>query len=110
MLRKQATHINGNRLDLVLTDGGDKVREIVMDGRLDRSDHEIVVVKMARNNESQSMDRRYRNFRGAKYGGARARIAGIDWDKELEGKNVEEMWKEIKETLEMVIEENVPWR
>ena len=107
---KEATHINGNRLDLVLTDGGDKVREIVMDGRLDRSDHEIVVVKMARNNESQSMDRRYRNFRGAKYGGARAKIAGIDWDKELEGKNVEEMWKEIKETLEMVIEENVPWR
>ena len=107
---KEATHINGNRLDLVLTDGRDKVREIVMDGRLDRSDHEIVVVKIERNAESQNMGQRYRNFSRANYEGARTKIAGIDWERELEGRDVEETWKRIKETLTEVIEEYVPWR
>ena len=107
---KEATHINGNRLDLVLTDRSDKVKEVIMDGRIDRSDHEIVVVKLLRNVKSQGAEQRYRNFNRGEYGGARTKMAEINWDEELEGRNVEETWEKIKTVLTEVTEEYVPWR
>ena len=107
---KEATHINGNRLDLVLTDRSDRVIEVKTDRRIDRSDHEIVVNKLARSNKSQNRGQQYRNFNRGKYDGARTKIARIDWEGELEGKNVEGTWNMIKGILMKVIEEYVPWR
>ena len=83
---KEATHISGNRLDLVLTDRSDRVIEVKTDGRIDRSDHEIVAIKLARSTMSRDGNQQYRNFSRGKYEVARAKIAKIEWDRELEGK------------------------
>ena len=104
----ESTHINGNRLDLVLTNRSEKIKGVDMDGRLDKSDHEIIVVQLHANTQQTSSCQRYRDFIRAEYKEARREIADVDWVSELEGKNVNETWKSIRNKVAAVIEEYVP--
>ena len=106
----EATHINGNRLDLVLTNQSDKIREVKMDGRLDRSDHEIIYIKLSDGVRANRLGHCYRNFNKANYRGARMKLMEVDWEEELGQKDVNEMWKGIKDTVTNVIEQFVPWK
>ena len=109
-LNKWSTHINGNRLDLVLTNQGEKIKEVNMDGRLDKSDHEIIAVKLNTSTQYTNSCQRYRDFIRAEYKEARKEMANVDWVSELEGKNVNETWDSIRSKVAEVIEESVPWK
>ena len=106
----ESTHINRNRLDLVLTNKKEKIKEIKMDGRLDRSDHEMIVIQIENGMEARQPNHRYRDFNRAKYKDARERFSEIKWEEELRGLDVNGMWTKIKESLTEIIEEFVPWK
>ena len=94
----EATHRNGNRLDLVLTNRRERIKEVRMEGRL--------FTDTGRPNQG----RRCRNFNRANYKEARAMIGAVNWSEDLGPMNVEEAWQKVKGTLTEVIENYVPWR
>lgn len=95
-LVKEATHRSGIILDLVLTNQGEKVREVKMDGRLDKSNHQIIIVSLHCDMESRKTSHRFRNFKKADYREARTMIAAVEWREELEQMDVETAWQKIK--------------
>ena len=94
----EATHKNGNRLDLVFTNRRERIKEVRMEGRL--------FTDTGRPNQG----RRCRNFNRANYKEARAMIGAVNWSEDLGPMNVEEAWQKVKGTLTEVIENYVPWR
>ena len=107
---KEATHKNGNRLDLVLTNITERIQEVRLDGRLGHSDHEIVAVKVQCGKEGRRAGQRYKDFNRANYKEARKSFSEVDWEVELRGKGVNEMWLRIQTELLQAIEEWVPWK
>ena len=107
---EEATHISGNRLDLVLSKHGELVQEVQMKGRLGHSDHEIMAVHLYKKVENVRPDRKYRNFYRGKYDEARRDLAAIAWEERLEGLDVEGTWKAVREAWENCIEKYVPWK
>ena len=107
---KEATHINGNRLDLVLTNITERIQEVRLDGRLGQSDHEILAVKVKCGREKKRPVQRYKDFNRANYREAREKFSKVDWEMELRGKGVNEMWERIQRELNFIVEECVPWK
>ena len=106
----EATHINGNRLDLVLSSGDDLVREVSMEGRLGHSDHEVMSILIQRDAKRRSSEHRYRDFNRANYDEAKVELKKVKWEEELEEASVEETWEKIKGKLMEIVEKWVPWR
>ena len=107
---EEATHINGNRLDLVLSKHGEMVREIEMKGRLGHSDHEAMTIHLYDEVLTVRPDQGYRDFNRGKYEEIQGFLAGIAWEEKLEGKNVEGTWEAVKQVWEECVERWIPWR
>ncbi len=104
-----ATQIKGNCLDLLITNMPERITEVVEAGRLGRSDHEMICVKIEIGKYQQA-ERRVRDWRKANWEAMRKEVGDIDWDSELQEKTTKSMWTTFKEHIQAATNRNVPWR
>ena len=95
---KESTHINGNRLDLVLSNLGDAVSEVRMDGRLGHSDHEMICADLQEGVVRSQDNWRYRDYNRANYRDARIMMGRVDWCDRMSERDVKEMWEVLGES------------
>ena len=105
---EEGTHIGGNILDLILTDTEGLVENVKNEGRIGRSDHEIVTFTLNANHEQTKEQRYYKNYRKANFGEMRSRMPEVRWEEILEDKDVNEMWISIKSKIEQLTDEHIP--
>ena len=106
---EEATHISGNVLDLILSDGEGMISKVRTMGRLGKSDHETIMFHMSIDAEKTAELRPYFDHRRAKYGKMREVLATEKWD-ELEDMDVNEMWAHIKNKLLGLMQAFTPLR
>ena len=104
----EETHKSGNILDLVLSSDENMVKGIELDGKVGKSDHEIVNVDAIINVRRDDRGKQFRNVKRANFEEMRKDV-NIDWEAELEEKNVNEMWEIITEKVNDAVEKHVPW-
>ena len=105
---EEKTHISGNILDLILSDTEGTVENVKNEGRIGRSDHEIITFTVNVNNEQTKERQYYRNYRRANFGEMRIKMKEVRWEEMLEDKDVNEMWSLIRSKIEQLTDENVP--
>ena len=105
---EEATHISGNKLDLILSDKEGLISDVKMMGRVGRSDHELIAfqIKVEKKNNGKAPPRR--NFRRAKYEEMKKELKKVDWMRNLSGKEVNEIWEVIQSKLNELIRRYVP--
>ena len=104
------THISGSTLDLILSDREGIVSTVSRKGRLGKSDHEIVCFKL-RVDAKRERDQQARlNYRRAKYNEMQAKLSETEWEIQLEGKAVNEMWICIRDRIHEAIHEHTPMK
>ena len=96
-------------MDLVLSGEEELIGEVVTEGRLGQSDHEILNMTIKGRAKSGGKQEWFRDFHRAKYGEMRTELSR-DWDNELNGKGVDDMWSTIKGAIQNSVERNVPMR
>ena len=102
------THINGNVLDLVITRDDEIVESVTMEGRLGKSDHEMILttLKSEASNDTRSVF--LRDYSKANYRQMKSKMISVNWSKEMEARNVEECWSFFKGFLDSIVDEFVP--
>ena len=103
------THRSGNTLDLVLTSDEDMVKEIKMIGKIGSSDHEAMLVDLCVGATLEAKEKWMRDYGRGDYEQMR-RALDIDWNVEIGGVGVEEMWQRIERKIEEVSEAFIPWK
>ena len=94
----QATHDKGNILDLVLSTDERLITEVVHEGKLGSSDHDCLNVEVVTNFSQQRKQKYYNDFKNANVE-AMTQDLNLDWENELEGKDVNEAWTSFYEKL-----------
>ena len=103
----QGTHRSGHILDLVLTSDETMAEKVRMIGKLGSSDHEMMMVELNVGVVREEIEKRIKDYGGGKYGEMR-KMMDIDWKRELDGRNVEEMWNEIERRINEAVKKWVP--
>ena len=104
---EEATHLNGNILDLILTDGEGMISGVQMMGRLGKSDHEAIMFHMSIDAEKTTVQRPYLDYRRADYDQMRKALASEKWD-DLGEMDVNGMWGRIKSKMQSLMREYAP--
>ena len=102
------THINGNVLDLVITRDDEMVESVTMEGRLGKSDHEMILTRLKTRFTKETRSVFMRDYSKANYREMRARAKSVNWSREMDGRDVEECWTFFKGFLDEVVNEYVP--
>ena len=102
-----ATHDGGNILDLVISSEDELVRDVEMCGNIGKSDHALIKYTVQADAKNSRNTKQYRNFRRAQTEEMRG-LMRKDWRSLMEGKNVNEMWSMLKESLEYTVAKHVP--
>ena len=102
------THIRGNILDLVLTNAADLIQEVTSEGRLGKSDHEVLGIRLNGNQPYRPNNIQLPNWNRADWDGMRQELREIDWYTELSGKNTEDTWLNIKTVINDITTRYVP--
>ena len=102
------THISGNVLDLVISSEDDLVQSVSMEGRLGKSDHEMIAVKIGLETVITQKSEYTRNYRKANYTEMRERTRQIDWMRLFGESDVEGCWMLLKEFFNNMEDEFVP--
>jgi len=102
------THTKGNTLDLVLTNSSEMVESIISAGRIGKSDHEMLLIKLAGGPPPPPCSPPKPNWDRADWQGFREELAAKDWYTVLGEMNTEEAWKEIKTAISQLTEKYVP--
>ena len=105
-----STHISGNTLDLVLSDREGVIKTVKMEGRIGKSDHEIISFSICVDAKRINEHGASRDYNRAKYEAMRNDLDGVDWVEELRGKYVDGIWETIKGRLHDLVETHVPFR
>jgi hypothetical protein len=95
-------------LDLVITNCHEKVLEIREVGRLGRSDHCMLSIIMEAEPSRTGEERTGYAWNKTDMEAIRSDLDGMDWNREIEVRSVEEAWNFITHTLNESIERNVP--
>jgi hypothetical protein len=103
-----ATHIKGNRLDLILTNCPEKVLDVSDEGRLGRSDHVIMLLKIAKSVEVKNSKKEIICWKKGRYENINRNLYLIDWEGELSNMNTEESWNKFKNILSEQVKDEVP--
>ena len=90
------THNSGNILDLILCNREELVKEVRAEGRIGRSDHDLIGFKLCINAKKTKNQHAMLNFGKANFTEMRKEMANIDWRRNLEGKSTNEMWLYIR--------------
>ena len=104
------THIKGNVLDLVLTNNPGKILTVCAQGRLGKSDHEMLLVELEVGQRNVKEKEFTRNWRRANWEAMREELSERDWRTELNCLNTEEAWCTFKYSVESAVEKYVPLR
>ena len=104
----EATHISGNILDLILCDREGMVKLVKTEGRLGKSDHEIVSFHICVDAKRQNTQQMSRDYKRANYKRMRDQLRGIAWEEELNDKNVNEIWENVSGRIHKLIDMHVP--
>ena len=107
---KEPTHASGNVLDLILSDKDEIIQNVHLNGKLGKSDHEIIVFEICVDATRLSEQRPTWNYGRGDYRKMRESLQKEKWEERLEGKDVDEMWKEISGTLKSLMNEHIPMR
>ena len=103
-----ATHIKGNKLDLVITNCGDKVIAVEEAGRLGRSDHSMLVVEIDIEPSKSDGIKTWRAWRRADWEGMKNLLQQTGWSEMLRRGTVNGAWEVLTEKLNEAVEEFVP--
>ena len=104
------THIKGNLLDLVLTNIPDQVTEIVNVGRLGRSDHVMLLVKLEVAAQEAPTTQMVPNWHKADWDGLKRCVTEADMVTRMEGATAEQAWEIFKTSINTAVDEFVPKR
>ena len=103
------THTRGNTLDLVITNSPELVIGLEEEGRLGRSDHVLLEMKIGVDNRPTKEDgKEFVDWKKADWKQIRRDIDQVDWRTELEGSTANEAWEKLKEKLKRTVDTNVP--
>ncbi len=86
----------GNILDLVLTNAPHLIHEVTAEGRLGKSDHEMLCIKLAGTQPTEADPVQKPDWNKADWDGMRTELGDINWYTVLGSMNTEEAWLEIK--------------
>ena len=104
-----ATHDSGNTLDLILSSQDDLVRNVEPMGKIGKSDHVMMRCKVQLDAVRSNNAQMYRDFYKADHKEMR-RTMKKNWPMLLDGKDANQIWSVIKESLKMAIDIHVPLR
>ncbi len=104
------TQVKGNTLDLVLTNAGELIESVAAEGRLGKSDHEMISIQLSGGKQVPVAAIQKPDWGKANWEGIRTELAGIDWYTSLENENTESAWNIIKECIEKLTSKYVPAR
>jgi len=102
------THVKGNILDLVITNMPESVLNVEDIGNLGTSDHSIILLEILCDREYNSNDLQIPDWNNANINDLKIFFGNIDWENNMRGKNVEEAWNIIKNTIDEGINRFVP--
>jgi len=104
------TQVKGNTLDLVLTNAGELIDNITAEGRLGKSDHEIICIHLNSGKPPPAADLRKPNWNRADWESMKRDLASTDWYRTLERLDTESAWSTIKNRINSLISRYVPVR
>ena len=107
---EEATHKSGNTLDLVLCDQEDMIRDVKGEGRIGKSDHDVISFTMNVSPNKTANKRMTMNFKKAKFGEMRARMREMDWHEILRGKGANDMWIALKGCVVGLMNDLIPMK
>ena len=106
----EPTHTSGNILDLVLTNKEGLVSNMEMLGRVGMSDHEIISFNVKIDDNINSNNQTRLDYPRANFDRMREELRKHEWEKEMEGRTVEDIWKKIKGRLHELMTKHVPMK
>ena len=106
----EATHRSGNLLDLILCDQENMVTEVATEGRIGKSDHDVVVFKMCVNKPKSENLRLLPNYKKAKFDKMREAVGIQDWKTIMSGNSVNENWILVSGRVKDLMADHIPMK
>ena len=106
----EPTHKSGNILDLILSKDENIIDNVEHEGRLGKSDHEMLMVTMRLETIEAVVPTNSRDYDRGNFVEMRKEMKAVAWDDCLDQVGVEESWSIIRGKLEQLVEKWVPWR
>ena len=97
-------------LDLVFSTEPTLVDEVTIGCPVANSDHNVIYFKIPRRVDRKASKQEVFNYHKAEYDKICEKLELVDWEKQLQGSDVEEMWQNVKEELIKCRREYVPKR
>ena len=104
------THIKGNILDLVVTNIPERVEELYDAGRLGKSDHVMLMVKISVGGEEEERQPLGKDWRRADWDELRREFQNRDWIHNIRHADAAAAWKLFSEKISEAINKCVPDR
>jgi len=104
------THIKGNTLDLILTNIPGRISDIEDVGRLGRSDHVMIMLKLETWAHDVPSEQMVPNWRRADWDGLKRTVEQADLAGKMEEANAEQAWNIFKDTVLAAVQNNVPMK
>ena len=104
------THDSGNILDLVMCNREGMIKEVQAEGRVGKSDHDLVTFELCVGGKRETSKRRTYNYRKADFAAMRKSMAEVNWSDEWEGRDVNGMWVVLKEKIKDLMSKHIPMK
>ena len=102
------THNKGGLLDVVYTDIPESVFNCENIGNLGNSDHAIIKIEIDFSPKFNSTSEKVRDWKRGDTEGLSEHLAGVDFDRLFQDKNVDEAWEAFKTTTDNAIDRYIP--
>lgn len=102
------THVKGNTLDLVITNCSEKFISVADEGRIGKSDHCTLLIKMEINVLRKKQGAKKPNWNKADIPGLKNHLRNVNWQTKFSNKDVEESWLTFKNTIDLAVQKFVP--
>ena len=99
---------SGNILDLVLCNHEGMIQEVRADGRVGKSDHDIITFEIDVGGRREQNKRLVYNYRKADFTAMRKAVTDINWFREWEGEDVNGMWVKLKNHIKELMAKHIP--
>ena len=106
----EPTHVSGHTLDLILSNREGLIREVKTEGRIGKSDHDIVTFEMAINEKNEKEKRVRPNYKRANFIEMRATLDKNDWRGLMRDMNVNEAWEVMRDKVKAVMQTHIPMK
>ena len=104
----EPTHSSGNTLDLILCNRDDLVKDVKLESRIGKSDHDLIAFKLCSNAKRGKNQLPTCNLGKGNYAVMRTAVKGIDWGEELGDKTINENWNSIRGCIRDLMSEHIP--